>query len=143
MGYVRKDRLAHVKILDGDYAGLELDLSLSISMGDFINFQRRRFGDDSSLASQAEAMAWFGDKVLLGWNHLEADGETATPADTEGFLSLDPAMVLTIINRWREALTEVDLPLGKPSQNGASSEVASTTRPASPLISRRKSPRRR
>lgn len=124
--FTRKTRVALIKIQGGDYDGLELKLSLSISMGDFIEFLKNRFGPESSLESQADAMSWFGEKVLIGWNMTEEDG-TPVEANAEGFLSLEPAMVFTIISRWRESVTEIDVPLVSGSTDGDTSPVASTT----------------
>jgi hypothetical protein len=143
MGFIRPKRRANVTIADGDYEGLELGLSLSISLGDFINFQHNRWSDDSTLATQVEAMDWFADNVLIDWNLTEDDGETPVPADSTGFRSLEPAMAITIVNRWRDAVTEVEIPLGLPSRNGVTSVTSSTQRQTSPSALPRRPSRRR
>lgn len=124
MAYTRKTRVALVKITGGDYDGLELELSLSVSMQDFIDFQKKRYGADATLDTQQEAFEWFQKNVLKAWNMVDDKGK-AVP--TSKFLEEEPAMVLEIITRWRSAVTELDVPLVEPSTSGREPQEVTTT----------------
>lgn len=137
MGFTRPERLALVKIADGPYEGLELTLNMSVSMRAFIDFQSNRFGALSTMDSQEEAMNWWVTDVLKGWNLEEKDG-TPVASDLEGFYSLDPALALEILDRWRRQVTEVDVPLVSPSTAGTRSRAPSTPKPARKSRSRSK-----
>lgn len=141
MAYEEKERIANVKVEGGDLDGLELVLNLSVSTEAFIDFQRKRFGALATLDSQEEAFSWFGDKVLMSWNYTR--GGEPVPASWEGLRSVDPALMLEVIERWRSAVLEVDGPLVQRSTAGNSPAARSTRTPASssPRRSRRSGPR--
>lgn len=124
--FVRKQRVANISIEGGDYDGLELKLSLSISMGDFIDFQKKRWGMEATIESQEEAMEWFADNVLISWNYAEEEGGEPLPCNYESMMTLEPALFLEVVRRWREAVTEIDVPLVSPSPSGTPSAAVST-----------------
>ncbi len=141
--YVRHKRTANVTIEGGEFDGLKLVLSLSVSTGDFIDFQVNRWGPDADIMSQAEAVKWFAEKVLISWNHCEPDPDNEelpgepTPANYAGFMTLEPGLVLEIMRRWREVITDIDIPLEQPSPAGTPSKAPST-RTATPSRSQRR-----
>lgn len=141
MAYEEQERSAHVKVEGGELDGLELELNLSVSTQDFIDFQRKRFGALATLDTQEEAFAWFADNVLISWNYTRK-GE-AVPPTWEGLRSVDPALMLEVIERWREAVLEVDGPLVTRSTAGNSPAARSTRTPAnrSQRRSRRSGPK--
>lgn len=141
MAYEEKQRIANVKVEGGDLDGLELVLNLSVSTQDFIDFQRKRFGALATLDTQEEAFSWFAENVLISWNYTR-NGEPV-PANWEGVGSVDPALMLEVIERWRSAVLEVDGPLVQRSTAGNSPAAPSTRRPASssPRRSRRSGPK--
>jgi hypothetical protein len=130
LAYEEKERIANVKIEGGDLDGLELVLNLSVSTQDFIDFQRKRFGALATLDTQEEAFSWFGETVLISWNYTRGGEEV--PATWEGLRSVDPALMLEVIERWRAAVLEVDGPLVQRSTAGNSPAARSTRTPASP-----------
>jgi hypothetical protein len=129
MAYEPTQRIAVVKVEGGDLDGLELTLNLSISMQDFIDFQRKRFGAAATLDSQEEAFTWFAETVLIAWNYTR-NGEPV-PATWEGLASVDAAFLLEVVDRWRSAVLEVDAPLVQRSTAGNSPAAPSTRTPAS------------
>lgn len=137
MGFKRPKRLALVKVQDGEFAGLELTLNMSVSMRAFIDFQNGRFGALATMDTQEEAMNWWVTDVLENWNLEEDDGTPIEP-NLEGFYSLDPALALEILDRWRKQVTEADVPLASPSPSGTPSRGQSTPRPARKSRSRQK-----
>lgn len=136
--FIRQRRIAHVTVEGGPFDGLELTLSLSVQTGEFIDFQKNRWGMGADIETQAAAVEWFAENVLMGWNHVEDDeAHTPTPATYAGLLTLDPALVLEIMRRWREAVTDIDTPLDPPSTVGTKSKAPSTRRAPSSRSQRR------
>lgn len=136
--FVPKKRVAVVKVDSGDYAGLEIKLSLSVSMGDFIDFQKNRFGPKSDIDTQQEAMRWFAEEVIDSWNYAPAEDSDPFEVNYDNFVTLEPALTLSIMNRWREVITDIETPLGLESSDGSPSAEVSTQQQERKSRSRRR-----
>lgn len=115
MGFVvpRKLRIAFD---EGDYAGAEIICRLDAPIEAFLALtQAKTDGLDPEVLTGLEQS--FVEHVLVDWNCLEEDGEK-TPLTYEGFHSLPVPMRLGIIQHWATKVTDIPLPLGKPSSNG-------------------------
>lgn len=124
--FVPKVRVAHIVIKGGDYDGLELDCSLSVTFQEFIDFQQKRWGDASNLDTQMEALRWFVERVLKRWNYAPSEDADVLPITFENFCVLEPALMLEVVRQWREALTNLDTPLDLVSPDGSTSAEVST-----------------
>ena len=119
MGFKQPQRKAHISFEDGDYAGLELTLSLDEPIGRFMAVERMVASGNTRLE---EVCAMF-QALVLEWNLEDESGPI--PLTREGVERLTLTTILVILSKWMEAQTGPDLPLGARSSNGSGSGVAS------------------
>lgn len=119
MGYTPNRKVFKLRF-EGEYEGLEVKVR-SIPLGQFLKFAGLLEIDTRNPSSEdmKELEALFGSfaKVLIEWNLEDEDG-APVPCNSEGLLSQDLDMVLTIILEWSNALSSVARPLHKASNGG-------------------------
>lgn len=114
---------------DTGLAGAVVQVSLDMSVRDFLALQRAIAGmssdasglDESMLDRWEKAYTMFGATSLKSWN-LELAGQPV-PATADGFLSLPFASANTIFTAWARALASPSPNSPAASVNGALSEA--------------------
>lgn len=119
MGFKQPQRKAHVVFEDGDYAGLELTLSLDEPIGRFLAVERMVASGNTRLEEIGEMLS----ALILDWN-LE-DDQGSVPITKEGIERLSVGTIIVILTKWMEVQTGPPVPLGAQLNNGSGLEVAS------------------
>ena len=126
MGFQNKRKIFKLTFSDPESEGLEVRAK-SPTMDDYLTLQGMA-GVEVGMQKFSELIGLFA-KSLLSWN-VEDDG-VPIPATLEGAKTLEPDFLLEIMDAWMDAVNGVDAPLGKPSEDGDPSLVASI--PMEPL----------
>lgn len=129
MGYKAQRRLYNLKFADPEMEGFELR-AYGLKFGEVLDF-----GDLAAMATSEikaedlpkvmpQLMPVFDKFVanIQSWN-LEDDNDQPIVPTVASLLANDPAWVMKVVDAWMTATMAVDLPLGKPSSDGAPSPV--------------------
>lgn len=120
MGFQIPKREAVITFEGTDFDGAEVRCKLDVPLRMYLDIMRA----ESHEQTEAVNRQWAED-VLIAWN-LEDDG-AEIPANAEGFLSLPPVMVNSIVARWLEQAAGVDVPLVASSNGTGERSPAGTT----------------
>lgn len=102
------ERTALIRFEDGDYAGAEVRVILSIPLGDFLALQEAIESGEQLKTSQA-----FVARVLKDWN-LE-DEKGVVPPDAEGIKRVEPAFINLLLEKWVAQMVKPPVPLAATS----------------------------
>ena len=120
-GYRLPDRTALIRF-EGDYAGAEVRVRLSMSLGDSFEFATLASSPEN-IDHVKEVYKLFAQR-LISWNLLDNKSKPI-PATYEGMTSLeDMRFVFALIQAFKEEITGVSVPLAASSANGAMLEEA-------------------
>lgn len=93
-----------------EYAGLEVVLSRRLPLGLLFEMQA------SASDLEPETVERFADAALVSWNLEDDDGPV--PATAAGMMRQDYALLMTLVNKWTEVVTQPGAPLDGGSANG-------------------------
>lgn len=119
MGYEHQRKVFKLLFADTEMEGLEVQVH-STSMGailemaelDNINSLKMTKEDMAKLRQVFEILS----SNMVSWNLEEAGSPVGTSIDD--LLAQDPEFIFSIIKAWTRAMTQVEVPLAKPSNDG-------------------------
>lgn len=115
MGFSRNPRVYNL-VFQGEFEGLNVQVA-GLPVGDFLTLSKLfEDAESGSMTSVERVFQIFGVK-LRGWN-LEDENGKPVPATVEGMKSQELDLVLAVISHWVEAMSGVDVELGKGSRSG-------------------------
>lgn len=113
MGYKIPRRIA-LLVLHDDFEGGEIQVYLDVPM--IMLFEIERLWESPGRGAVREMLRIFTEAALIEWNLEDNDGPI--PATAEGITHLPLSLILRIITVWRQAVTELPVPLAQPSDDG-------------------------
>lgn len=126
-GFTPVRKTFRLQFTDEDMAGLEVVMRRG-SMDGFVKIAKMAGLDTGRLKATDPATLKVIDELLdvfsaalVSWN-VEDDDGNPVPATREGVGTQDDDFVLEIIRAWVEARASVSLPLGQPSNGGATTD---------------------
>lgn len=118
------ERTATLVFEDGDLAGLELEVRLSVPFDVLFKIQKlyEQSISEPGLDGLQELMRYFAEHTLVAWNLSDANGPV--PCTPEAFTGTVSAQLGgAMFRRYLEAVGEVPVPLGRQSRNGSTSKA--------------------
>jgi len=111
-GFQLPERTAVMEFEGGDYEGAEVRVRLDVPLSYFLDVQGLLASDKAW-----QGIPLFIERVLLGWNLVDAQGEPI-PATLEEAPQVSQAFISLVITRWAELIAGVPAPLDANSPNG-------------------------
>ena len=127
MGYKPQKKVFRLRFEDEEYADLVIRVK-SATMNDFMELTKL---DKDKPDDSLKVFALFV-RNIVSWN-IEDDDDNPLPVTVESLLDLEPDFVNRLITTWMETTAGVSVPLGKPSNVGATAPTVSI--PMEPLSS--------
>ena len=136
MGYTPPVAIYALDFSGTRYAGLQVKIREQ-SLGDLLSTLDAAAAADMNSPTAEDAHAVkkvFTDLAdnIVSWNVEEDDG-TPVPATLEGLRRYGTSFANAIVQAWRQAMSEVDAPLGSGSSSGGTPDL--TLMPMAPLSS--------
>jgi len=126
--FLLPEQTAVLEIQDGAYAGAEIEVRLTMPLGDFLKVQEMVEAKDIIQACTA-----FAESVLVGWNIEDKAGPV--PADAGGMKRIPPQFAILLLEKWAEAVAKPSAPLAEQSADLSTLAAASRALPANGLRS--------
>ena len=120
MGFQYQARVYNLVFDDPNLNGLEVKVG-SLSIGELRRITERPDGEDSETT---EVMLASFAKALISWN-LEDGAGFPVPTNSQGINDQPMDLIMSIVQAWLSAMTDVDEQLGKGSPSGRQSLEAS------------------
>lgn len=120
MGFKPPRKAYKLQFEDEEYAGLEI-VARSLSVADFLKISS--LADDVKGKTEAEAASSVNDlfasfaRSVVRWN-IEDDDDKPVPVSLDGVKTLEFDFVISVIQAWLSAMTDVEPGLGKDSNSG-------------------------
>ena len=122
MGFKVPRKTARLKFEGDEFEGLEIVCALDLSFDEqeYIRDLQAK-GDEATSKELRELLGFFAERCIKSWNLEDADGK-ALPVSGDAFMQLPGWFGMKVLGGWAQAVrkaSEVDSPLGEPSQNGS------------------------
>ena len=134
MGFQVPRKTARLVFEGDEFEGLEIVCALDLSFAEQQTLKEMQAqGAEARGEDQRKVLDFFAERCITSWNLEDKDGK-ALPVSGESFWQFPGWFGMKVLNGWADAVkkaSEVNGPLGEPSQNGSLSEEDAETMAAS------------